>query len=1185
MAPVNGNSTHNFGSAVLNNVVFDVLSGGSLDSNTNLASSMTVGGDLYIRNTNTSNGGVIIRSDNSTATRTITVAGNLIFPTTAQTRFAFFGSGATFPVQVNLGGNLTIADTQAIINNDIVFTGVGTQNITYSAGSFNTTSDWTVNKASGAVVLTTALAQTGTIAVATGTLRTASFGLTATAGLSVGANGNLQIQGGETITTPTFATGATMTYDGTSSTYTLKNYSYKNLKLQGGVSTVFSQPATLTVAGDLNIATGTLDATVSNYSLNVSGNWLNTGTFTPRSGTVTLNGTSQTVTGTSTFYNLTKSVSSPATLTFGANQTQTISNTWTANGAASNLLSLRSTTPSTQWKVNPQTTRTLSYIDVQDSNNTNVTPVAITANMVNSGNNTNWSFDSTAPVISAVASSTGTSTATITWSTDENASSSIAYGLTTSYGTVASSSVSATTTHSVSLTGLTENTLYHFQVLAIDTVANTSTSTDYTFQTTDGTAPVISVVASSTASTTATITWTTDELSTSVVEYGSLLPYGNSSSSAILTTNHSISLTGLTDLTTYYFKVTSVDASSNSASSTEYTFRTTDGTAPLILNIASTTATSTASITWDTNEAASSSVQYGLTTSYGSTASSSGSVSHNANISGLAQDTLYHYRVLAIDASGNTTISTDKTFRTTDGTSPIISVVTSSAAPTTATITWTTDEVSTSVVEYGTSLSYGSASSSSVLVTNHSITLTSLTSETLYYFRVTSVDGSSNSTTSIGYTFTTTDNTAPNITSVASSTDTSSATVVWTTDELTESSVRYGLTTSYGTVATSSATSTTFSHSVSMSGLTDSTVYHYQIFALDESGNASTSADYTFTTTDGTVPVISSIASSTAYATATVTWNTNEAASSSIAYGLTTSYGTVATSSGSTVHSVDVSGLTADTTYHYRVLAIDASGNISTSTDQTFTTGTAPDTDAPIVVITTPTPAQVVSGASVSIAVSATDDIGVVGVTIYVDDVVQGSELTTAPYTYVWDSTLVADGSHTAYAVARDGSANISTSTVVSFTVTNTVTPPTPEPTVTAVVIPPGGFTGWGSDPEYGCKDTRAKNYNEFSAHRQSLCVYDAPVEQTIKPTTVVTTKAYKFTRDLQLGSKGVDVKALQIYLNTHGYTIAKVGVGSLGRETNQFGPATKAALVRFQRAKGVPATGFFGPKTRAKVN
>lgn len=76
------------------------------------------------------------------------------------------------------------------------------------------------------------------------------------------------------------------------------------------------------------------------------------------------------------------------------------------------------------------------------------------------------------------------------------------------------------------------------------------------------------------------------------------------------------------------------------------------------------------------------------------------------------------------------------------------------------------------------------------------------------------------------------------------------------------------------------------------------------------------------------------------------------------------------------------------------------------------------------------------------------------------------------------------------------------------------------------------------------------------------------------------------FTRDLFLGSVGPDVKALQELLNSRGFIVAKTGPGSIGNETNRFGPATRAALIRFQRANNIlPGTGAFGPRTRGLVS
>jgi hypothetical protein len=87
------------------------------------------------------------------------------------------------------------------------------------------------------------------------------------------------------------------------------------------------------------------------------------------------------------------------------------------------------------------------------------------------------------------------------------------------------------------------------------------------------------------------------------------------------------------------------------------------------------------------------------------------------------------------------------------GTEPVISSISSSPDGTTVTITWTTDEAATSEVVYGMTASYGSASSSTSLVTSHSITLSGLTAGSTYHYAVISTDSGSNTTTSGDQTF------------------------------------------------------------------------------------------------------------------------------------------------------------------------------------------------------------------------------------------------------------------------------------------------------------------------------------------------------------------------------------------------------------------------------------------------
>ena len=169
-----------------------------------------------------------------------------------------------------------------------------------------------------------------------------------------------------------------------------------------------------------------------------------------------------------------------------------------------------------------------------------------------------------------------------------------------------------------------------------------------------------------------------------------------------------------------------------------------------------------------------------------------------------------------------------------------------------------------------------------------------------------------------------------------------SAEISWTTDEGATSFVEYGPTASYGT--TVSVTGYTQNHLVTLSGLTPSTEYHFRVYSSDTSANGPTySSDGTFTTTAGTAPVITSgpTVTSLSGTTAKIEWQTDELSSSEVQYGTTGSYGGDASGAGSTKnHSVTLTGLTPETTYHYMVLSTDLCSNGPTcSSDATFTTG------------------------------------------------------------------------------------------------------------------------------------------------------------------------------------------------------------------------------------------------------
>src|SRR5271166_172862 len=134
------------------------------------------------------------------------------------------------------------------------------------------------------------------------------------------------------------------------------------------------------------------------------------------------------------------------------------------------------------------------------------------------------------------------------------------------------------------------------------------------------------------------------------------------------------------------------------------------------------------------------------------------------------------------------------------------------------------------------------------------------------------------------------------------------------------------------------------------------------------------------------------------------------------------------------------SGLAAGT-YYYLVTAQDTSGNTSVPSNQASAAVSA-DTTPPTVALTAPTNNATVSG-TVSVSATATDNVAVASVQFTLDGNNLGSPVTAAPYSFSWNTTTAANGSHTLGAIARDTSGNQASATAVTVTVSNDTTPPT----------------------------------------------------------------------------------------------------------------------------------------------
>ena len=187
------------------------------------------------------------------------------------------------------------------------------------------------------------------------------------------------------------------------------------------------------------------------------------------------------------------------------------------------------------------------------------------------------------------------------------------------------------------------------------------------------------------------------------------------------------------------------------------------------------------------------------------------------------------------------------------------------------------------------------------------------------------------------------DTTAPVISDIGVTPDFTSAQVTWLTDDSSDALVEYGLS------STSLSQSVSLgllrkSHSLNIPGLDSDEAYFYKVTSCNSDGLCSASAIGSFTTLfrqpDTTAPVISSISVTPDFTSAQVTWLTDDSSDALVEYGLSSTSLSLSMSSAplSISHSLDISGLSSDETYYYKITSCNSDGLCSSSSVDSFTT-------------------------------------------------------------------------------------------------------------------------------------------------------------------------------------------------------------------------------------------------------
>ncbi|WP_207496549.1 hypothetical protein [Aridibaculum aurantiacum] len=208
-------------------------------------------------------------------------------------------------ITIYIGGSLTNTGIFIPGSSTIEFNGTGAQSI-----SLATFYNLAINKPTGNALFTGNIDVYGDFSILAGNIalgpyttnRTTlggRFTLAAGATLSVAAENNFP----RNYSTYAIAPASTVTYLGTGN-QTVLGITYGNLVFSNGGATPKTLIGTATVAGNLTINSGATFNS-SSFSINLSGNWMNNGTFVPETGAVQFMGTGNTISGNTTFNRIT----------------------------------------------------------------------------------------------------------------------------------------------------------------------------------------------------------------------------------------------------------------------------------------------------------------------------------------------------------------------------------------------------------------------------------------------------------------------------------------------------------------------------------------------------------------------------------------------------------------------------------------------------------------------------------------------------------------------------------------------------------------------------------------------------------------------------------------------------------------------------------------------------------------
>lgn len=479
--------------------------------------------------------------------------------------------------------------------------------------------------------------------------------------------------------------------------------------------------------------------------------------------------------------------------------------------------------------------------------------------------------------------------------------------------------------------------------------------------------PVVSeIISANISQNSAQITWKTNEIADSIVEYGLDTFYkfltGNPGDISTKVISHSVDLKNLLSNTIYHFKIMARDSSGNIFTSADQTFKTLQSNEPdkpdnpdnlqLILSeeaIVKNITSSSVSVSWQTDTEANSLVRIKQADAPNSAWQEIGDTSnyikdHLVSLTGLKASAAYQYQVKSSNNSGSTAVSKTKTFTTKPA--PVISdALVSDITLNSAVISWKTNISSTSSIDYGLSAEYGMSASGNAkdFTTSHEIKLKNLKSGVTYNFKVKGNDDNDNLIISDNYSFKTYALPLISDYKIEDVKDTS-AVVKWTSNIDIDSLVIYD-NMKTGESRTQGDTKLAQNHNLKLENLDFGTDYIIKIEGRDIFGNTAKGPEVKIKTLlDVIAPSITSVRTYTTMMSVkdktqiVAVWKTDEQSTSqvllfSVANAANPVYSSVFDSNLTTNHTVVITDLRTDTSYRLRIESKDKAGNSGLSQD------------------------------------------------------------------------------------------------------------------------------------------------------------------------------------------------------------------------------------------------------------